>query len=285
MAFFDGLSSALVGGAFDLLSGSATNDANLQAGREATAARAADRAALTGLFEGTTGDRITTKNAGGGLDTQFLPGSGSDVLQQGDVGRAGRVNELGDNFKFSLPTQADADAVIGKRDALNQGSFDTGLNKLISSNRRAIGPGNSQLDTSALRAVGDFVGQNRKNSPVDAINLFQGARSNDISDLQAQIQANQRQAPTLTSPASGAASVLAQNPSIAPRADLGGALLPGVGSNIVAQLQQREALQESRQHQSKILEQLIARHRRRPRGAGNQRGFNTPTLNTPTVTF
>jgi hypothetical protein len=266
------IGGALIGGAFDYFGGQEANKANLQAGREATAARTADRDALINTFAGTTGGRITTKGERGELSTQWLPGTSGAIAAEGDIGRATRANELGDQFNLTLPDLASAKGVIGERDALNQGRFDTGMGQLISSNRRAIGPGNSGLTPSTARAIGDFVGQNRMNSPVDAINLFQGSRQRDISDLQQQIAANQRQEPMLTSPAGAASAVLAQSPSIPPRADLGSAILPSVGSNIVAQMQQREALAESRKQQNAMLEAILARPSpvSTDRGAGNE---------------
>lgn len=260
MAWYDNLLGAAVGGAFDYFTGQEANKANLQAGQAATAAREGDREALINAFTGTTGDRITTKGEGGALNTQWLPGSSGAIQQQGDIGRATRATQLGENFGLTVPTLSDAEAIIAKRDALNQGKFDTGLNKIVSAKQRTIGPGNSGFGPSTARAIGDYTQQNRANSPVDAIDLFQGARQRDISDLQQQITANQRQAPTLTSPASAASAVLAQNPSIPPRADLGSTILPATGSNIVAQVQQQEALKRSQELQGKLYQAILAQN-------------------------
>jgi hypothetical protein len=266
----------IAGPVFDFFGSRAANNANLQAGIEATKARERDRAATRAMYGGVTGNRVSSFNAAGGLDTRFLSGSGPDVLQQGDVGRAGRVNDLGNNFNFTLPNLDAAKAVIGERDARGQERFDRLGANLINSNRRAIGPGNSGLSGSTTQALSEFSQQNRLNSGPDAIELLGSSNADDLNNLLRQIQANQAQAPTLTSPASGAATIMAQLPSIPARADLSGAILPGVASGAISDARDREREAANRIQENKLFAAILAQNSRpstTKRGLLDQSGF------------
>ena len=95
------VATGLLGALFDR-----DNTAKLaDAQQAATAATIADqqrsrdesRRSLTG----TSGNVETTQNAGGGFDSGFTRGSGDDLLNIGDEGRAATTNQAGADFNFT----------------------------------------------------------------------------------------------------------------------------------------------------------------------------------------
>jgi hypothetical protein len=260
-----GVASAVGLGFLGSKTAAETNKANLAANRETIAAQAANQARatsalnLTGPFGGPKLDPET----GGFISVQ--PG-GQDAatarssLAFGDVGRAGRLNELGTGFGYTVPKLSDAQGIIDRENALQQTLYDKGLSDIVASRQRTsqgIQLPNSPFEAATADAIGRFAAQNRLGSERDAIDLYNKARAADIGVLQQGQIANQPQAgfPAFTTggPGATAANVIAQTPPKAVTPDIGGAVPYQAAGGVVQDIMRQE---QSRQENKNFLEAL-----------------------------
>ena len=247
---------------------SETNKANLAANQQNIAAQAANQARATGALNLTTpfGSTLQDPDTGGFTSTQ--PGGPSAAtartkLATGDIGRAGRLNELGAGFDYTVPTLPAAQGVINRENALQQTLYDRGLNKILESRQRTgegIQPANSPFEGATADAIGRFAAQNRLGSERDAIDLFNKARAADIGVLQQGQIANQPQAGfpafTASGPGSTAANVIAQTPPRAAVPDIGGAVPFQAAGSVVQDVMSQERARESNKNYLEALRLL-----------------------------
>lgn len=260
MDLFDSILSSVVGGAvgglFDSKTAKATNNANLAANRENIAAQAANQEKGLNALAGSTNDFTTTRNANGGFDTKFNLGGSGDILNQGDIGRANALNKASTDFNFKLPNLSSAQGVVDRDNSIAQSSFDKAFNDATLRQRQSSGAIDSGFNARTATALGEVSDKLRTNREQSALNLFDQSRNNDLSTLQQQITANQRQAPQLNPVGSTAANVIAQSPPAAQIANLSGAITPAAGSNFIAQLQQQIAAGEAHDRQLELFRTL-----------------------------
>ena len=256
MALLSAIAGGLIGGAFDKKAGDATNKANLLANRETINAQAANQEKSLNALQGSTPDATTTRNADGGFDTAFTRGGSSDLLAQGDVGRANAANSASSNFNFKLPDLASAQGVVDRDNSIAQSGFDKAFNQATLRERQATGGIDSGFNGRTATALGEVSDKLRTNREQTALNLFDQSRNNDTSLLQQQISANQRLAPQLNPVGATASASIAQSPPPAQIANLSGAITPAAGSNLVAQIQQQIANDEAQQRQMAFIRQL-----------------------------
>ena len=242
-----------------------TNKANLAANRENIAAQAANQEKAIGSLQdvGPFGSTLRDPATGGFTSTQ--PGAPSaararTTLATGDIDRAGRLNELGSGFNYTVPTLPAAQGVIDRENALQQTLYDRGLDQLLASRQRTgegIQPANSPFEAATADAIGRFAAQNRLGSKRDAIDLFNKARAADIGVLREGIAANQPQAgfPAFTTggPGAQAANVIAQTPPRAAVPDIGGAIPFQATGGVVQDVMRQE---QARQQNKNFLEAL-----------------------------
>ena len=256
MALLSAIAGGLVGGYFDKKTGQATNAANLQANRENINAQTANQERSLNALTGSTPDVTTTRNAGGGFDTDFKRGSGSDVLNQGDVGRAEAANRAGADFNFKLPNLQAAQGVVDRDNSIAQSGFDKAFNQATLRERQATGGIDSGFNSRTATALGEVADKLRTNREQTALNLYDQSRNNDTSILQQTIAANQRLAPQVNPVGGTAANAIVQSPPPATIANLSGAINPAMGSNLVSQIQQQIASDEAQQRQMELIRQL-----------------------------
>jgi hypothetical protein len=268
------IAGVLASGLMDRETAKSTNKANILANREsiqdAQRSRDESRRALTG----TAGNVQTSMTPGGGFDSQFLKGTSGDILNRGDVGRAGAANRASNDFKFNLPNMGAAQGMVDRDNALAQSSFDDSFNKAMLRNTQAGGQGGvgSASSNYAPKLAGDLgrvADSLRLNREQNALGLLQGSQEKDISNLQQQIQANASLAPSIQGVGPSAAQINAQIPLAARTSDLGGAVNSAAGGNIVSQIMQQQALEDSQAKQLQLIRTL-----------GNQGAFGTSAQRT-----
>ena len=268
------LAGVLASGLMDRETAKNTNKANIQANRESIADAQRSREESRNALTGTAGNVQTSRTPGGGFDTQFLKGSSGDILNRGDVGRAGAANAASTDFKFNLPNMSAAQGMVDRDNALAQSSFDDSFNKAMLRNTQAGGQGGvgSASSNYAPKLAGDLgrvADSLRLNREQNALGLLQGSQEKDISNLQKQIQANASLAPAITGVGPSAAQINAQIPLAARTSDLGGAVNSATGGNIVSQIMQQQALDDSQARQLQLIRTL-----------GNQGAFGTSAQRT-----
>jgi hypothetical protein len=250
------IAGSLLGGLLDRETANQTNKANLQANAasiaDAQRSRDESRQALTG----TAGNVQTTQNAGGGFTSEFKRGSSGDILNRGDVGRAGALNDLSTNFKLNVPNLSAAQGIVDRDNALAQSGVDNAFNRAALKTRQIGSPGSSNFDSNLFRAQGDVADQLKANREQSALSLLQQSNAGDIGNLQQAITANQSQAPAIKGVGPSAAQINAQIPLAARTSDLGGATTTAVGSNLVSQIKQQAALEDSRAGQLALIRAL-----------------------------
>ena len=271
MGLFDGIGSTILGG---LVGGQTAQEAN-EAQQRSTAANIAAQAAnqqrgLDALQGSTAFGEISRTPSGGFQTTQ--PGAADaakarSTLSSGDLDRAARLNQAGQDFGFTLPTLADARSVVERDNALQMGQFQKGLDDLITSRQRTSGgiqlPG-SQFDGETVDAIGRFADRNRLGGETQALDLFNKAREADLALLGQQLNVNQPQvalpAYTTGTPGGTAANVIAQSPPRTTVPDIASAIPFQAAGGIINQLQAQE---QRREDNKNFLEAL--------RVLGNQR--------------
>jgi hypothetical protein len=230
-------------------------DANTEANAATIqAARENQERGMQGLT-GRSDFKDTTRTPEGGFDVSF-----------GDIARAGKANTL-TNMDFKLPTLNDAQQVIDRDIGRRQGSFDKGVTDLMSAQKRNFGGVNSSAEMpTTIDALARFSDANKYNREQDALSLFDKSRSNDLSNVGAQLGnlAPRAAAPAFSSgtPGTAAAQLVAQTPTPSTVASLSSAA-PFLGG--------QSALQDVRnqyntQQSNKLMNQLISRQ------LGNQYG-------------
>jgi hypothetical protein len=250
------ITTGIIGGLFDRNTAKATNSANVEANRANIAAQAANQEKGLQALTGSTPDATTTRTPDGGFNTAFTPGGSSDVLFQGDIGRAGALNRASENFGFKLPNLASAQGVVDRDNALAQRSFDEAFEQATLRGRQATGDIDTGYNSRTATALGDVANKLRTNREQSALNLFDQSGNNDLSRLQQQITSNQRQSPQLSSVGGTAANLIAQSPPSATISNLSGAVNSAAGSNFIAQIQQRIALDEAEDRKLNVIRAL-----------------------------
>jgi hypothetical protein len=257
MSLVSTIAGSLIGGALDKKTADSTNRANLLANQQNINAAAANQDKAMSSLASSTPDTSTTKNPDGSFKTDFVRGSGSDLLNRGDVGRAGTVNNLSSNFNLKLPTVGAARNIIDEGNNVRQAQFDNGAADIAKLNQRQYGGmNNSGQAPAALRAMGEFANANRFNAGQEALALYDKSASNDYGNLTAAIAANSRQAPQVTGVGNTGAQIVAQTPPGKAISDLSGASTSAAGSNIIAQIQQQIASEEANAFTEKLIRSL-----------------------------
>jgi len=239
-----GLLSTITGGLLDAYGANKTNQANQKANAATIAAQAANQEKGLNALTGTTPLATTSRNDAGGFDIGYTPGGSGDILNQGDITRAGTTNDATGNFNFTLPDMAASKGLIQQDINTNREFATDSLNDFFANESRKYGGINNSganpatIDATRKLFAGMDLGGNEK-----ALDLMQRSQQGDLQTLIQQIQANQSLAPILTNPGGGAANVIAQSPPTATTPNYGiGATGAAAGSNLLAQLQQQEAL-------------------------------------------
>ena len=264
------LQGAILGGLFDVFAGREANKANLEATNRQIASDQARQEKALGALTGSDPFQSTARE-GEGFKTTFGPagvhaGETRNIETLGDIDRARTVNTALQDFKFNVPTLADARGIVNKDQALQQEAFiEPGLNKILKMRARTPGadlqmPG-SQFEGDTVRALKEFAAQNRLGGETQALDLFGKSNLADLQTLQQVIAANQAQgpkAPGFVSPNVGpqAANVVASIKPAAQPVDLASTLPFAAGGSVIKQMQQEE-------YTDKILDAL------RNRGLGN----------------
>ena len=177
-----------------------------------SAEKAAKQQQQTGLssLTGTTPQTATVRNAQGGYDTTFLPGTSGDILSQGDPQRALETNRLTQNFKPTFNLQ---EAIAyGQADRNEEWDrFGNVVDKFISSkNRQYGGIGNTEAPASTIDALGRAYGELQLGANTQGLNLFNTQNQADQANLAAAIANSRAQAPTLTGPGGAASQLVSQ---------------------------------------------------------------------------
>jgi hypothetical protein len=201
---------------------------------------------------GTAGDVTTSINPDLSFDSQFAPDSSSALLKEGDLARAGALNTATGGFDFTLPDLPTAQGVVDRDNALAQSGVDNAFNRAALKTRQAGSPGSSNFDSNLFRAQGDVADKLKANREQTAIGLLQGSQQGDLKTLQAQIQANQAQAPAIQGVGPSAAQVNAQIPLASQVTDPSSASTGLAASNLIAQIAQQKALEDSQAFQLQI---------------------------------
>tara|TARA_R110000823_G_scaffold11710_1_gene39530 strand:+ start:2301 stop:3140 length:840 start_codon:yes stop_codon:yes gene_type:complete len=245
-------------------------DANTEANAATIqAARENQERGMQGLT-GRSDFKDTTRTPEGGFDVSQPGGTDAASARSlgsfGDIARAGKANTL-TNMDFKLPTLNDAQQVIDRDIGRRQGSFDKGVTDLMSAQKRNFGGVNSSAEMpTTIDALARFSDANKYNREQDALSLFDKSRSNDLSNVGAQLGnlAPRAAAPAFSSgtPGTAAAQLVAQTPIPSTVASLSSAA-PFLGG--------QSALQDVRnqyntQQSNKLMNQLISRQ------LGNQYG-------------
>jgi hypothetical protein len=240
------IASSVLGGLFDRESAKSTNKANLAANAATIADAQRSREEARNSLTGTAGDVGTTRNAFGGFDSQFTPGSSSDILKQGDVDRATASNTAGSDFKFTIPDLNAAQGTVDRDNALAQSGVDNAFDRATLKTRQTGSPGSSNFDSNLFKAQGDVADKLKMNREQQAINLLNTTKNADLGILQNQIVANQALAPGIKGPGTSASTINASIPLAPQTPDVSGAVDTATGSNLVAQIMQQQALEDNR---------------------------------------
>jgi len=260
MGLFDGIGSAVLGGLVGGQTAQETNEAQQRANQANIAAQAANQQRGLDALQGSSAFGNVTRNPAGGFDVA-QPGAADaakarSVLSSGDLDRAARLNQAGQDFNFTLPSLADARSVVERDNALQMGQFQKGLGDLITSRQRLGGgiqvPG-SDFEGATVDAIGRYADQNRLGGETKALDLFNKSREADLAILNQQLGVNQPQvalpAYTTTTPGGTAANVIAQSPPRATVPDITSAIPFQAAGGIINQLQaQEQARQDNRNY-------------------------------------
>jgi hypothetical protein len=255
MGLFDGIGSALLGGVIGGQTAQETNKAQLAStAANITAQRENQERGLDALQGSTAFGDISRTPSGGFQTTQ--PGAADaakarSTLSSGDRARAARLNQVGQDFDFAMPTLADAQGVVDRDNALQMGQFQKGLDDLITSRQRTSGgiqlPG-SRFEGETVDAIGRFADANRLGGETEALDLFNKSREADLALLGQQLNVNQPQVPlpayTTGTPGGTAANVIAQSPPKSTVPDIASAIPFQAVGGIVSQLQAQEQRRE-----------------------------------------
>jgi hypothetical protein len=271
MGLFDGIGSAVLGGLVGGQTAKETNEAQQRSTAANIAAQAANQQRGLDALQGSTAFGEISRTPSGGFQTT-QPGAADaakarSTLSSGDLDRAARLNQAGQDFGFTLPTLADARSVVERDNALQMGQFQKGLDDLITSRQRTSGgiqlPG-SQFEGETVDAIGRFADANRLGGETQALDLFNKAREADLALLGQQLNVNQPQvalpAYTTGTPGGTAANVIAQSPPRTTVPDIASAIPFQAAGGIINQLQAQE---QRREDNKNFLEAL--------RVLGNQR--------------
>ena len=250
------VATGLLGALFDRDNTAKLADAQ-QASTAATIAdqqrsRDESRKSLTG----TSGNVETTQNAGGGFDSGFTRGSGDDLLNIGDEGRANTSNQAGADFNFTVPNLGAAQGIVDRDNALAQSGVDRSFNQATLRSQQTGSPGSTNFNPNLLRAQGDVADKLRMNRERDAIGLLQGSQQGDLATLSQQIAANQPLAPDIKGVGPSASTINSTIPLASRVSDPTNAATGLAGSNLIAQLQQQQALEDSKQDQLAMVRAL-----------------------------
>jgi len=255
--FGNPLFQTIAGGVLGGVSANRQNAANLSASREDFANTQATREAAQQALTGTVGD-VTTTRRDGGFDVAFTPGSAQEQLVFGDEEfRAPAINDLSASFQRELPTLAHARGVIEKDNILQQGTFDQGLNDLLTVLSRKDRDNNPLLQGDAVGEIGRFADANRFGSERDALNLYNQQGRAETDNLLAAIQANSPQARTLSGPGGQASNLFAQIPTPGATPDVSGVIPFAAGGNIIQQLQAQEGQRAQDEQRHAILRAFL----------------------------
>jgi len=231
------IAGAVAGGLMAGKTGSEANKANLQANRENIAAQAANQDKALDLLR-----EDAIQNQLGGPDALKARGN----LAFGDIGRTDRLNKAGTDFAFTLPTRADAQGIVDRDNQLQMANFEKGLGDIVSSRQR-LGQGiqlpNSKFEGGTVDAIGRFTDANRFGGEREALDLYNKSRESDLSILEQQIAANQRQAPApgYKTTSGAGANVITQLRPPSRVADLRGAVPWQAGGSTIQTLFAQEA--------------------------------------------
>jgi len=219
-----------------------------------SAEKAAKQQQQTGLssLTGTTPQTATVRNAQGGFDTSFRPGTSSAILSQGDPQRALESNRLTQNFQPTFSGLQEA-IQFGQSDRnFERSQFGDVVNKFISSqNRQYGGIGNTEAPASTIDALGRAYGELQLGANTQGLNLFNTQNQADQANLAAAIANSRAQAPTLTGPGGAASQLVAQTPQPAP-IGFGEVATASAGSA----LQQLLAMQQAEEDRQFFMEAL-----------------------------
>ena len=254
---------SLLGGLLDRETSSQINSGNVAANNATIAGQAASREGAMDALTGTVGDVGTTRNSGGGFDTQFTPGSSSDVLKQGDLQRALTNNELTNNFSLNVPDVATAQGIVDRDNALVQSSFDDQANRAVlrqtqEGGQAGIGAGNSSFNPRLMDTLARVSDSFRLNREQGAHQFLNSDNSAQIGALQQQLALNNPQAPNMTGVGGMAAAVNGQIPMPAVTPDVGGAATSAAGSNLISQLMMQQTGREQQARQDDMFNRLLA---------------------------
>ena len=255
MGLFDGIGSAVLGGLVGGQTAKETNEAQQRSTAANIAAQAANQQRGLDALQGSTAFGEISRTPSGGFQTT-QPGAADaakarSTLSSGDLDRAARLNQAGQDFGFTLPTLADARSVVERDNALQMGQFQKGLDDLITSRQRTSGgiqlPG-SQFEGETVDAIGRFADANRLGGETQALDLFNKAREADLALLGQQLDVNQPQvalpAYTTGTPGGTAANVIAQSPPRTTVPDIASAIPFQAAGGIINQLQAQEQRRE-----------------------------------------
>ena len=190
MGLFDGIGSAVLGGLVGGQTAKETNEAQQRSTAANIAAQAANQQRGLDALQGSTAFGEISRTPSGGFQTT-QPGAADaakarSTLSSGDLDRAARLNQAGQDFGFTLPTLADARSVVERDNALQMGQFQKGLDDLITSRQRTSGgiqlPG-SQFEGETVDAIGRFADANRLGGETEALDLFNKAREADLGEI------------------------------------------------------------------------------------------------------
>jgi len=272
MALMETIAAGLLGG----IGANRTNQANLDAVRLGNQAEAERQEKGLNALTGSTNNYTTTRNAAGGFDTKFNPGSGSDLLNRGDETRAGQSNTVTDaGLNFNLPNLTAARGAVEKDNNLQQGRFDRLGSDVIENKRRDFGGiGNTGENPATLRALGEFANQNRAGGEIKALDLLNKSQQAETKTRQDLLKLFAAQAPQLTLPGGAASNIITQTGQQQFAPDQSGAILPQALGGML-QTQKSDAAEAQKQDNfMKYLQAYVAAQPKKPQTVANANQLN-----------
>jgi hypothetical protein len=246
-----------IGPAFDLAGGLFQNSSNKSTAASNTAQSAANQEKALNALTGSTPDSVTTRNAQGGFDVDYAPGSDQSILNTGDIDRANTVNAATSGYQPTFGGLQDAIAFNQRDINNNREMFTDQLDTFQAGELRKNRDANPLQTALSQKAIGSSINQFNENANKNSLGLFNAQNTADQALLQQIIANNSPRAATLNGPGGAAAQVTAQTPppSIPNSANFG-SLLASTGSNYMSQLAQQQATEDANAASDKRLRLL-----------------------------
>jgi hypothetical protein len=276
-----GIASAgyLAGGLLSYLSGKENNAANLAANKANVESQKKNRD-LIAASGNQTGNPLGSQTFGPEGFTQNFGQPGSDAAEtlrlrnQGDIGRAGQVNDATNNFAFSVPNLSASRAIGEQNNNRRQSTIDDTISQNVLQNKRTLGrDNNSGADANLIAAMSRF--DAGREGEDQAIGRLQAGQQGDLKTLQQQIAAFQPQglkAEQFPQPNQNVAALLAQAPPGQVIPDLGGTVLADNTGSALKSYFDAQELQRQEGRSDAARKDLLAAYTNR--GLGNQ--INAP---------